>query len=261
MPTQNIHVVTEVGTLDDAFEALARLQKTMKYLINGQLDFENIRARSIKAENIEVGTLTAEEIKANSITAEKLSVTQLSAIAADLGTITAGLINSVKIFGSYIATAQDAYPRCEMSSEGNLFGAFTSAEGNITIQADYGGAPAFRFVTAGTQRALINTLLGSLEIYGNDGVYINGDNGNANVVFDANRVDFPSWSQMFNKTSKQTLQEAFETKAQKGVQTGMNGGHGHGIPNGTRLAVTDNDGVVVGFIPWSSVEDHTHTQK
>src|SRR5690606_40329571 len=106
MPEINVHVVSEVGTIEEAFDTLAKLQKQLRYLLNGNLDFENLRARSIKAENIEVGTLTAEEIKANSISADRMDVDKLSAITADLGHITAGLIEAIDIFGSYIATSR-----------------------------------------------------------------------------------------------------------------------------------------------------------
>lgn len=102
MPTQPINIITEDATLEQLINELAKLQKMLRYLLNGQIDFENIRARSIKADNIEVGTLTAEEIMANTITADKMNVTELSAIVANLGTITAGVLNAVTIIGSVI---------------------------------------------------------------------------------------------------------------------------------------------------------------
>lgn len=102
MPTQPINIITEEATLEQLINELAKLQKMLRYLLNGQIDFENIRARSIKADNIEVGTLTAEEIMANTITADKMNVTELSAIVANLGTITAGALNAVTIIGSVI---------------------------------------------------------------------------------------------------------------------------------------------------------------
>lgn len=97
MPIQPINIVNENLSPEDLINELAKLQKMLRYLLNGQIDFENIRARSIKADNIEVGTLTAEEIAANTITADKMNVTELSAITANLGSITAGIVTGILI--------------------------------------------------------------------------------------------------------------------------------------------------------------------
>ena len=50
---------------------------------------------NIDAANIVAGSITANEIAASTITAGKMSVTDLSAISANLGTITAGTLNTV----------------------------------------------------------------------------------------------------------------------------------------------------------------------
>jgi hypothetical protein len=129
MPVMPISVLSRAATsLEQLSEQLARTQKVVKYLQEGNLDFENIRARGIIAENIEAGTITANEIAADTITADKLNVDQLSAITADLGTITAGIIRGIEIYGSYIATQEDAYPRVELNSDENLFGAYKDAD-------------------------------------------------------------------------------------------------------------------------------------
>ncbi|EDN8735471.1 hypothetical protein GUM07_03840 [Listeria monocytogenes] len=48
---------------------------------------------SLDAANITVGKIQGNQVAANAITADKLNVTSLSAIAADLGTVKAGIIN------------------------------------------------------------------------------------------------------------------------------------------------------------------------
>lgn len=63
--------------------------------------------QNIDAANIVAGSITANEIAASTITAGKMSVSQLSAIAADLGAITAGTI--VLPSGGYIRSGQTAY--------------------------------------------------------------------------------------------------------------------------------------------------------
>ncbi|WP_042165518.1 hypothetical protein [Paenibacillus gorillae] len=210
MPTQHIDVVQTVGTLEQAFNSLAKLQKTMRYLVNGQLDFENIRARSIKAENIEVGSLTAEEIKAGTITADKMDVDELSAITANLGHIMAGLIESVEIFGSYISTANGTFPRAEMSNTSNLFGAYSSDGDGVEVISQYtNDKPAVFLIEGGQGVGVINSSSGHMNVRGPFGnlnltalldVKISGD-GTRGVIFE-------SWSRIYSAGNNQSLQTA-----------------------------------------------------
>ncbi|SFE74480.1 hypothetical protein SAMN04487969_10650 [Paenibacillus algorifonticola] len=94
MPTQSIHVAAEVGTIEDSFEQLAKLQKTVKYLVNGNLDFENIRARGIKADNIEAGSITANEIAAGTITSDQIAAGTITSDNIAAGSIT---VDKIKI--------------------------------------------------------------------------------------------------------------------------------------------------------------------
>lgn len=56
-----------------------------------------LAANSVTAADILAGTITATELAAGAVTATKINVTQLSAIAADLGTVTAGTITGATI--------------------------------------------------------------------------------------------------------------------------------------------------------------------
>ena len=64
-------------------------------IVAGSITANEIAASTITANEIAALTITADEIAANTITAGKLSVSQLSAIVADLGTVTAGSITVV----------------------------------------------------------------------------------------------------------------------------------------------------------------------
>lgn len=212
MPAQNIHVLSEVGTLEELSEQLAKLQKTIKYLINGNLDFENLRARSIKAENIEVGTLTAEEIAANTITAEKMSVDELSAITANLGHITAGLIEAVEIFGSFIATSRTSYPRCEMSDTDHMFVAYASDTKLVKMIASYFSRPGLSFEDNGLALGVLSTPNDFL-VQGNYGVSINGGFGPVNLSTSSSegvRVD--NWTELKRATDGRSLQQELNAK-------------------------------------------------
>lgn len=251
MPTQNIHVLQEIGTLEDLYEVVAKLQKTLKYLINGNLDFENLRARSIKADNIEVGSLTAEEIAANTITADKMLVNELSAITAKLGKITSG-----EIYGTYIATNEGTYPRAEMNNTSKHFRALASDDKYTEITTAFGGAPAFHSTDGETQGFIQTfTILGNTFIIGSThDIDLRPGTGR--------RVSIPSWSQVYSEGDHQTLATALnnlataiDNAATKGISTGLSGGHNHGIPDGTQLM--KNGG---GTVTWSAASSHTHEQ-
>lgn len=66
----------------------------------------------ITGANIDAGTITSAQIEAGSITADRLDVTVLSAISADLGTVTAGILT-----GALIRTAATG-TRVQMDSGG-----------------------------------------------------------------------------------------------------------------------------------------------
>jgi hypothetical protein len=69
--------------------------------------FGGVGGLNIDAANIVAGTITANEIAASTITAGKLSISSLSAIAADMGTITAGTITLDS--AGHIKSGQTAY--------------------------------------------------------------------------------------------------------------------------------------------------------
>lgn len=163
---------------------VAMLGKNLDYIINGNLDANNIRA--------------------NSITANKLNVDELSAISANLGHITAGLIEAVQIFGSYIATST-GYPRVELSSSGNLFGAFASPTSFVTVTPAAYGSPSLRFedgVTTSTIRSFSAVDFYFLIQSDNDIVIQSTDD----IDLTADLVFVPDWSRFVNKTASQSLQ-------------------------------------------------------
>lgn len=65
-------------------------QEQLENLLHG----EHIIANTITATQIAAGTITASEIASTTITADKMNVDKLSSIKADLGTITAGVLQS-----------------------------------------------------------------------------------------------------------------------------------------------------------------------
>jgi len=112
--------------------AYIMLTEELTFLLNN-LDTKNVN--ELNAEVITAGSITADKIQAGSITADRMNVNELSAITANLGHIISGLIESVEIYGSYIATRRTGYPRAEMSNIDNMFSASQSSTSNIKIEA------------------------------------------------------------------------------------------------------------------------------
>lgn len=99
------------------------------------------------------GTLDANNIRANSITANRMDVDELSAITANVGTVTSG-----NIYGNYISTQQgEVYPKAEMSNTQNLFAAYLDADSFIQIDSDRVGTPTLVF-----QEGAVNTLVAQI---------------------------------------------------------------------------------------------------
>jgi hypothetical protein len=223
----------------------------------------------VNLDTLNVVTLNAKVIEAGTITADKMNVTELSAITANLGTIIAGIIRGISIYGSYIATAEGTYPRSEMDVAGNLFAAYQSATNSAKVVSNVAGTPRLVFSDSitGGDMFLFNFFFGSNFVVRsiNCDLYLAADTGyNVNV---------DSWSRLFSLSDSQSLQTALDnltsainantsaiaTKATSGASTGSGGGAtlNGGIPIGTSLSVSGGGSVTWGGI---SVPSHSHSQ-
>lgn len=97
-----------------------------------------LAANTITADDIAASTITATELAAGAVTAGKINVSELSAIVADLGTVTAGTIT-----GGTVQTAASG-ARVELASSGlNAY----KADGTQTVDVNTDGT--FRFGPSG----------------------------------------------------------------------------------------------------------------
>lgn len=174
----------------------AKMAKDLEFILNGNIAFDNIRAESIETQNL----------KAGAVTAEKITVEELSAISADLGHITAGLIESIRIFGSYIATRDGAYPRAEMSNTGDLFASYYNASNYIAIQADYFGVPSLNFFHSGNLKGRLDTISSLLEVVGLGGLVLLASGGDLQLEA-TGVVKVQSWNKFYNDATNRTLQQ------------------------------------------------------
>ncbi|MEC4569349.1 hypothetical protein L8C07_25720 [Paenibacillus sp. CMAA1739] len=132
----------------DLANTVAKMAKDLEFIINGNLDANNIRANSIQTKNlqagsvsadkIQAGAITSEKIQANAVTADKIQVRQLSAISADMGKITAG-----EIYGAYIATSEDRFPMVTLTPDGLTGYNSRGGEALSLGQSNEGGALLF----------------------------------------------------------------------------------------------------------------------
>lgn len=172
-------------------------------------------------DTLNIDELDAEVILANTITAEKISVSELSAISANLGHIMAGLIESIQIFGSYIATRKDAYPRAEMNSEGDLLRVAVDDENAIEFIADYNNNPVIVFRYNDVITARISIFEGALNI--KSLLFSNLNIGSAGdiilTVAPGKAVKVDDWDKIYNFQSSKTLQSELNAKADRSSVT------------------------------------------
>jgi hypothetical protein len=210
-------------------------------------------------------------IYTGTIQANQINTESLSAISANLGTVTAGHIQGVTISGGTItgsliqgATIQTSvtYPRIELS--GNDLFAYRDASNYIMIDPD---GPAISAMSGSTVRFSLQheTYGGLLQSFGY--IIISAINGISMQT--SNVIEVPSWNQLREAISNQTLQQvinqlwssiadlwnALDGKADKGSLTGTAGPYNGGIPIGTNL-MTSGGGVVT----WSGIPAHSHVQ-
>lgn len=235
MSIQDFGTIDANASLKQVVDALADLQDTLNFLLNGNLDVKNLRADSVNADRI----------KAHTITADRMDVTELSAISANLGHITAGLIEAVQIFGSYIATST-GYPRTEMSTTGNQFGAYYNASSGITLNPNYLGATPvinFHYGTIDGYIGYFNSL-SRFVFTSPDGADIEISNGGTSgdiSLRPVNNLNVPDWSEIINDTTFQSLQAALNAKAN--VFSGYTGS----FSTGTQT-VNVNSGIITSVV-------------
>lgn len=189
---------------------------TADKIVAGAVTTDKLDAGAVTADKIDAGAVTTDKLDAGAVTADKITVSELSAIAANLGTITAGLMTAVTIIGSYIATAAGTYPRCEMSSIDNLFAAYNTADDYVSLQPDVSGAPTLSIVEGGVARLGMNysSALSQVALLSTAHLLLTSVGGDIELQPSlSGKVKIPDWTALQNATNSQTLQQALNGKA------------------------------------------------
>lgn len=149
----------------------------------------------VTADNIASNTITANEIASNTITSSEISVSQLSAISANCGTLTAGTIRGVLIQSTtgnnriQLSTGD----RLQFYYSGSIVGQMYSASnGDITLQ----GNDDVKFRAGGQDRCQVGSnAFKPLNSGYNLGENVNGerwDEIHCSTIF-CNKVDLGNW--------------------------------------------------------------------
>lgn len=187
-PPQTEDVAELRNYLKTTINQFALMMKDLDYVLNGNLDVKNVRAKSI--------------------TADRMDVDELSAITANMGEITAGIIRGIEIYGSKISTNETGYPKAEMSATENLFRVAIDADHTLTILADYSGTPGVYFASPANNFILsmsdTRSDIGSLQdlrIESGEDLFLEPVTGSVIV---------PSWSKLKNAATGTTLQQELD---------------------------------------------------
>jgi hypothetical protein len=221
--------------------AYAKLTKELSWLLNN-LDTRNL--------NYVDGDLLVE----GTVTAAKMLVNELSAISANLGKIVSG-----EIYGTYIATRDNAFPRAELNDSGDLLAVYTDENNSVTIEPGLFNEPSMVY----RRGASVSLALGPIGIFSGlispiMSMLVGSQNGSlslqcGNGVLD--EVQVPSWEKFRGVANGETLADILAEKASAGNATGSSGGANGGIPVGTKLAVDGG-----GYVVWNGIPSHSHTQ-
>ncbi|OMD08405.1 hypothetical protein [Paenibacillus odorifer] len=173
---------------------LASMLKDLDFTLNGDVDFRNVRAKSIKAD--------------------RMDVDELSAISANLGHIVAGLIESVQIFGSYIATRNGAFPRAEINNTGDLLAVYTDADNSLTIEPGITNEPTITFRNSGAPSLILGPTFGFSGILASLSLLVGTQNGSLQLECGTGPLDnvtVPSWSKFNNASTGLSLQDELDS--------------------------------------------------
>lgn len=179
------------------------------------LTLDTLNIRSLHAKVIEAETITGDKIQANSITADKIEVNELSAISANLGHITAGLIESIEIFGSFISTNRYGYPKVELSDTEDMIGAYKSGNNSIQIYSPVDRlSPIILFTANGINSYLFydpaDNTFSVTSNYANIDISTQGD-----IQLYGNSVRLSGWNSLWSNGESKTLKQELDAIDQR----------------------------------------------
>lgn len=247
--------VDGMTTIEELRNGVGKMTKELSWLLTNldtrnvnELDAEVIIARSIIAgklaadsvetDNLVAGAITTEKIEVGAVTAEKITVDELSAITANLGHITAGLIESIRIFGSYVATRNGAFPRAELNNEGDLLAVYTDANNYMTIEPGLFNEPTQVFRKGGSPSLAVGPIGIMTGVISPDlDLIIGSDNGSLSLICGSgifDNINAPSWSKLRSEETGISIQDELDSiRAELAGKADISHSHSVTIPPGS----------------------------
>lgn len=218
MPTIGFPIPTSGMDNDELAEFIAKIVKELEWALSGNLDVKNIKAKSI--------------------TADRMKVDELSAIAANLGTITAGII-----YGAYIATANGTYPRIEFSSADNLLKALSDASHYISIDPEDSSFPTIRFTDPASDTVIFGGFNGDFVINTlNANTQVGAQAGHLTLVNGTGKFTKVKFNEFQNTVNGLTLRQELDAKRNTG------GGFSGSFATGDGRTAFVTDGIITNVI-------------
>ena len=237
MPTPTFSGVPPWATFEDLKAHINRLTAELQYLM---VNMDSLNVTHLTAETIDTGTLDANKVTIrddlNSGAYIQIDGNGMVINNGSYDTFSVDTSGHVDMTSATISSAT-GYPKIVLDPSGNLFGAYLDANDSIEIEPDYAGSPSLNFIQAGNLRGRVNTLLGNLEIYGNNGLELNGDT--YGIRLNGNNT-FDSFAKIKTISPATDLQTALNAKA-----------NGSGI-SGTVYVASSSGGPVTTPITFSN---------
>ena len=240
-------------TLPTIDQSETNVNTVVKQLINVYVQFtEEMTYLLSHLDTKNINEIDGDVLISGTVTAAKIMVDKLSAISADLGTIRSG-----EIYGTYIASRENAYPRSEMRATDSIFGAYASQSSSITM------TPVGNVL--GSPQLTVSGGSGTLNLYQQGSSSLISSSGDLVLSSSSGSISLtPNFTSQVNIAFDQlrdfgglntTLYQQLLSKASKGSETGSAGPFNGGIPIGTQLMTADG-----GTVTWVGIAAHSHTQ-
>jgi len=232
--------VEGMSSMDELKNAVGKMAKELTWLMQN-LDWKNINELNIQLNGGAAVTINDEGI----------TITDGTDV-----TFQADIDGKVTMTGATIKSS-DEYPRVEMNPDDNLFGAYATAASYLLINAlGAGGSP--QLISSNGLANITMFLLGTIAHLSTTGADLYLESGKDIIISPGVGASYYAktpFSKLWDTDTNQTLQTKLSGKASAGVSTSLSGSANGGIPIGTQLAV--NGG---GFVTWTGIPTHSHTQ-
>lgn len=209
-----VPTLTKLPPKPEFSDIINKINSLVQELTNLLLNLDTLNIVELNAQVITAESITGDKIQANTITADKMQVNELSAITANLGHITAGIIESIQLFSSFISTSQNTYPRVEISPTTNQVKVYTDPLNYLLVSPGLTGVPEIEFYQAGELAGALRIVFGAPVLISQTSLLLAcGDQP-------GDRIEVNSWDQLHSRYGLESLQDALDKKADKSAYTG-----------------------------------------